>query len=189
MNDTSPYTELGITICGWAGEGKTTLAQNLQADLILRSIMSSGNFVREFVAKNGMTMDEYERLAEEDPRYDRAVDDRTREFGLVEKSFVFEGRLGWHCILGSFKVLLTCDDNVRFGRLSERLKKPVDVVREETRDREERMRRRFKKWYGIDRLDDRSRFDVTVDTSEKSPAAVAEEVVAAVCRLRSLVLV
>jgi cytidylate kinase len=169
---------LVITISGPHGTGKSTYAKPLARALNLRYV-SAGEVFRELAKERKMTLEDFSRLAEQDPSVDRMIDERTKRIAK-EGGVVIDAQLAaWMAKdLATAKVLLVAPDETRFKRIAEREHVAIAEARKETLAREEIQRRRYKKYYGIN-AGDLSIYDLRIDTTasiEQTRALVIEKV-------------
>lgn len=155
-----------ITIFGLAGVGKSTtgkiLAQKLGYDYI-----STGKVFRKMAEDNNMTLVEFEHFSENDPKYDKQVDEVfVKEYSRNNSNFVLDSRLAWYFIPDSIKIRLFCDDQERIRRVAERENKDYETAKRETMDREGVIFEKYKKLYGLDDITNPNNFDLNVDTSK-----------------------
>ncbi|MDD1743436.1 MAG: AAA family ATPase [Methanomassiliicoccales archaeon] len=165
-----------ITISGPPGSGKTTVCKLLAARLGYRYVIS-GIVFREMAAKLNLSLTEFGRLAQDDPKYDRMIDESMVALAAADHDIVLEGRLAGHNLarqkLLAFKVYLDADPMVRAARILEREKGDLRAVTTEMLDRERCEADRYLQWYGID-VNDMSVYDLIVDTSNTPPEKVVE---------------
>lgn len=162
-----------ITIFGLAGTGKTTAGKML-AEKLGYEYMSSGSIFRSYAEKLGMTLNQFEELANSNDEYDKKLDTEVAIYGKKNKGFVFESRLAWHFIPDSFKVSLICPLEERISRIAHREGKSFDKVFDETLHREELITKRYKNYYDIDNFADAKNFDFVVDTGPNNAEKVVE---------------
>lgn len=162
-----------ITIFGLAGTGKTTAGKML-AEKLGCAYVSTGNIFRSYADEKGMTLNEFEELANKTDEYDRRLDTETAVYGKKNHNFVFESRLAWHFIPDSFKIVLVCPLEERVSRMAHREGKSFDKVFEETLQREELITKRYKNYYGIENFDNPKNFDFVVDTGPNNAEKVVE---------------
>ncbi len=167
-----------ITIFGLAGTGKSSTAKRL-ADILGYEFKSSGNMFREMAAEANMTLNEFEKVCQEDPNYDKMLDARVGEYGKTHDNFIFESRLAWYYIPDSFKVMLVCGETERIQRVAERENKTFEQVQNETLEREGSIYKRFKEYYDIDNINDTSHYNLIVDTQKNNLEEVVTLILAA----------
>ena len=130
-----------------------------------------GQLFREEAVRRGMTLAEYNALAQEDEAVDRSIDDRQLDL-LRGGGVILEGRLaGWLAQrhdLQAFKVWVVCDEAERIRRLVERDGGDRHTQREAMRDRVRREADRYGRYYGAD-LSDLSFYDLVLDSTTVSP--------------------
>ena len=163
-----------VTLSGPAGGGTSTTAADL-AEALGYDHVSGGDVFRSMADERGLTPLELNRLAEDDEEIDRALDRRQREIAAERDDVVLESRLaGW---MAGEHVDLRCwldaPLGVRAERIADREDKPVDLAREETEVREQSEARRYREYYGID-IEDRSIYDLAVNTARWGPETVAD---------------
>mgnify|MGYP001582568055 FL=1 len=172
-----------ITISGFPGSGKSTVAKILEKKLGLKRYYMGG-LRREAARKKGITLEELNKLGETDPSTDKIVDDLLFKLGKTEDNFIAEGRTAFYFIPNSIKFFLDIDLKEGARRTFEEKKKGSDrnetitkTVEEELELHKERIendRRRYKKYYGFDCYDT-SKYDFVIDTTNLSPEEVAEK--------------
>lgn len=150
--------------------------------------MSAGDFARAMADKMRISLDEFEIRAQKDFALDSEIDIRTLDFGQENGSFVFDGRMAWQAVPSSLKILLICEDEVRFRRIADHRGMTFERAREQTLMREKSIRDRFSRWYRISRFDDPIHFDIVIDTTRSSPGEVVEKIIKAMIE-RSYVIV
>lgn len=171
-----------VTISGPPGGGKSTVAAAI-ADALEYEHVSGGDIFRASAAERGLTLAEFNELAEEDPAIDRDLDRRQRERAREGEALVLESRLsGWMAgDLADLKVWLNAPLDVRAARIAEREDQDVAATREATLEREASERERYERYYGID-YEDLSIYDLGVNTARWGEEATTEFLLAAVRR-------
>jgi len=128
----------------------------------------------------GMTLAEFGSYAHGRPEIDRELDERLQA-RASEGRCVIESRLaGWlvtRAGLPAVRVWVDCDDEVRAARVAERDGISVDQARVDNAERSALERIRYRSAYGID-LDDRSTYDLILDSSADGPQVLADTIVA-----------
>jgi predicted cytidylate kinase len=165
-----------ITISGPPGSGKTTVCKLLADKLGYRFIIS-GIVFREMASKLQLPLSEFGKLAEEDPQYDQMIDDSMVAMAMEDNDIVMEGRLSAYNLarrdIPALKVYLDASPKVRAARIMEREKGDPKAVMKEMLKREECEAVRYSRWYGID-INDKSVYDLIVDTSDVPPEKVVD---------------
>jgi cytidylate kinase len=169
-----------ITISGPIGSGKSTVAARL-ADALSMEHVSGGDIFRELAAERGYTPLEFNKLAEEDDQIDRDLDRRQREIATNRDNLVLESRLaGWMAgDLADLKCWFDAPEAVRAQRVAEREDQDFDTAHSEMRARAASEAKRYQAYYGID-FEDRSIYDLALNTARWSPDAVVSIVRTAV---------
>ena len=164
-----------ISITGGPGTGKTSVAK-LLAERLGYKFYSVGGIRGQMAIERGITINELNTLGETDPSTDVPVDDKQRELGTTEDNFVIEGRVSWHFIPHSFKVLLTCDTDEAARRIYEARKAQpedrqdepeyasIDDVKTAIEERVASDVRRYQKYYNIDYRDP-AHYDFVLETA------------------------
>ncbi|MHB8632408.1 MAG: (d)CMP kinase [Thermoplasmatota archaeon] len=167
-----------ITIGGLPGTGTSTLCK-LLAERLSMPYMYAGGLFREEAIRRGMTLAEFSALCQRDPSVDAALDDR--QLGVLRKGgLIVEGRLaGWLASrhrLPALKIWLTCDPKERVRRVVRRDGGDEDTQRAATEAREASEADRYRRYYGAD-IQDKSHYDLILDSTESTPEALMAEVV------------
>lgn len=166
-----------ITISGFPGSGTTTIAKKLAEKLDLKHA-NIGEMFRELAEKHKMDLQNFEEYCEDNPEIDVELDKKQDEM-LKKGNIIMEGRLsGWIAHLKkipAFKIWLDCNENERIRRLIEREGGEIFDKKEEMKKRIEIEKRRYKKFYGID-LEDKSIYDLVIDTSKLTPDEIIEKI-------------
>ncbi len=162
-----------ITISGLPGTGKTTVAKLLSEKLGIK-LISAGDIFRRLAEQKGLTLEEFGKLAEENPEIDFLVDRTQKELAEKEKDAVIDGRLsGWFVKDADLRVWLFADAEIRYSRIASRESKDISVARLETKKREELEKRRYSKFYSID-LEDTSIYDLSINSGRFYPEEIVK---------------
>lgn len=169
-----------VTISGPPGSGKSTVASTL-ADHLEYDHISGGDIFRGLAEDRGLTLEEFNELAEEDPQIDKDLDRQLRETARDRDDVVLESRLaGW--MAGEYadiKIWLDAPLGIRARRIAEREDKTPAAARAETEKRERSETARYEDYYGID-FDDLTIYDLSVNTARWGPDSVTDVVLYAV---------
>jgi len=171
-----------ITISGKPGSGKSSTADRV-AELLGYTRHSSGDMVRRVLAKEGMSLEEYNRRASDEHDLDDRVDEELRSLRNA-KDVIVDSRLGFYWIPESFKVYLDLDMELATARIFKDAvnnKKRRDAgeggsslpdIARKVRERMQDEQSRFRSLYGIDPYNT-GHFDLVIDTSRHDPQSVA----------------
>ncbi|MCI4317494.1 MAG: cytidylate kinase family protein [Thermoplasmata archaeon] len=164
-------SELLVTVTGPAGSGKSTAGRSAAQKLGL-DFFSAGELFRAEAKRKGMDLAEFSLYAEQHDEVDRSLDEAMLE--LARRGHLLEGRItGALCHRRKIPVLyvvVTAREEVRLKRLAHRDGQSLDEARRLTHLREQSEEARYRRLYGIDL--DREPADLTVDSSDLSPAQV-----------------
>ena len=159
-----------ITLGGMPGSGKSSTGRKL-AELLGYKRLSSGDFFRDMAHKRGISVEEINKVAENDISLDHATDAWIRTQG-ENQDFVIDSRTAFHWIPNAFKVFLKLDPHVaaqrtflhiqKEGRIGQIAVSAEDVY-EKTLARIDSERNRYATLYGLDYTDE-SQYDLIVDT-------------------------
>ncbi len=170
-----------ITISGPPGSGKTTVCNLLSQRLEMRCVIS-GQLFREMAKEQGLSLADFGSLCELGPQHDRALDERIVEIARKNKDIILEGRLAAHMLhrhgLAALKVYLDADTEERAERVAGREKITEDTAKEEVLVREACEERRYQTYYDID-INDKTIYDLVVDTTHLTPDQVVDKIVGA----------
>jgi cytidylate kinase len=169
-----------VTISGLPGSGTTTVSR-LVADALGLDRLPGGEVFRQMAAEAGMSLAEFGVHAQGHPEIDRELDDRL-EARALEGGCVIESRLaGWlatRARIPAVRVWVDCDDQVRAARVAEREGTTLTQALIDNAERSDLERARYQAVYAID-LDDRSTYDLVLDSSTDPAQALADEIVSA----------
>ncbi|MEZ4104047.1 MAG: cytidylate kinase family protein [Candidatus Paceibacterota bacterium] len=171
-----------ITLSGKPGSGKSSTADKV-AEMLGYTKYSSGDMVRDILAKEKMTLAEYNAKAKNDHALDDRVDKQLRDL-RSKNDIIVDSRLGFYWLPESFKVYLDLDMQVATVRIFKdavsnnmrtkggELANSLDTVASQVQKRMEDERSRFKELYNVDPYNP-AHFDFVVDTSRHTPQTVA----------------
>lgn len=167
-----------ITISGLPGSGTTTVSR-LVADALGLELLPGGEVFRQMAAEAGMTLADFGVHAQDHPEIDRELDDRL-EVRAAAGGCVIESRLaGWlatRARLRAVRVWVDCADEVRAARVAEREGTSLGQALLDNAERSGLERARYQAVYGVD-LDDRSTYDLILDSTSEQPDALSAAIV------------
>jgi cytidylate kinase len=172
-------SNLFITVSGPPGCGATTVCEGLSTALDC-GYVSGGDIFRQLADDRGLSLSQLIAKTDETDEIDRALDQRLRtiaeKWGASNKPFVLESRLaGW--LAGNradLRVWLDAPDEVRVDRTRDRAEMEAEM-----RVREVSEAGRYRSYYGID-VNDRSFYDLAINTARWSPEATLQMILSAV---------
>jgi len=172
--------KIKITITGDLGSGKSSVCTILQEQYSLRRY-STGVIQREIAKKYQMTTYELNKYMEDHPEIDHEIDEGLRNLAKVEENLIVDSRMAWHFVPDTFKVFLTVDIQEAARRImaaergdTEQYSSMEDAI-EQLRARKQSENSRYLQQYGVD-CADLNNFDVVIDTTDKTPQEVADEI-------------
>lgn len=172
-----------ITISGLPGAGTSTVAQLVAAAVGVERV-DGGTVFRLMAAEQGLGVGDFSTVAEGNPEIDLELDQRLAD-RVKAGDVVLESRLaGWIVTieeLEATRVWIDADERERARRVAGREHADEATALDANRSREASERRRYQTYYGID-LDDRSIYDLVIDSTTMAPAAIAESIVAVATR-------
>ena len=172
-------SNLFITVSGPPGCGATTVCEGLSTVLDC-GYVSGGDIFRQLADDRGLSLSQLIAKTDETDEIDRALDQRLRtiaeKWGASNKAFVLESRLaGW--LAGNradLRVWLDAPNEVRVDRTRDRAEMEAEM-----RVREVSEAGRYRSYYGID-VNDRSFYDLAINTARWSPEATLQMILSAV---------
>ncbi len=164
-----------ITISGIGGVGKSTIAKMLAEKLNYKKL-SGGYFFRKMAEENNMNIYEFDDFVKKNPEFDIKLDEMQKEYGEKNNNFVLESRIGWFFIPDSYKIKLTCDEEIRLKRIQERDGGKIEVIRKKESERLKSIQERYFKLYGIKNFSDDKNFDLIINTTNLTPEEIINEI-------------
>lgn len=166
-----------ISLAGDLGSGKSTVAKIL-SEKYGAEIVSGGRIQREFAAKMGITIEQFNILMETDRSYDKRLDDLLASYDKISGNFIFDSRMSWFFVPSATSFYLKTEPMVAAKRVFEALRS--DEIFESVNDaykslssRRDSESKRYKEYYGQD-ITDMANYDHVVDTTCFSPEQVVE---------------
>ena len=171
-----------ITISGPPGSGKSTACSKLSERLGLEAVIF-GKIFRELAAEKNLSLGELGIIAEKDPSIDKMIDSRILEIAKANDDIILESRLSaFMCArndIKAFKIYLDASPEVRMARIGVREGETVEEACAKTEDRQRSEAKRYKMYFDID-IDDRSVYDLVINTDNLDPDQVVETIIDAV---------
>ncbi|BAB65393.1 (d)CMP kinase [Sulfurisphaera tokodaii] len=163
-----------IVISGPPGSGKSTVAKILSKNLSLKYI-SAGHIFRELAEKEGLSLLELNKKAEENFEIDKKIDREIFRIASTEKNIIIESHIGGWLLkdIADITVYLNASIEIRAMRIAKRDNIPFTKAIEQIIEREESHSRRFLAYYGID-LSDLSVFDLVINTDNLQPDEISK---------------
>lgn len=163
-----------ISINGTEGSGKSTLAKLLAKKLDWPHYYIGG-IRREMAKKRGLTLNEFNKLGETDPRTDLEVDKYQKKLSKKQSRFIIEGRTSWFFIPNSLKIYIDVDEKIGAERIFKELQKPnarneakkIKTLKDVILKNQERRasdNKRYWKYYKI-KVHDKRHFNFILNTS------------------------
>ncbi|HVO23404.1 MAG TPA: AAA family ATPase [Candidatus Margulisiibacteriota bacterium] len=166
-----------ITISGLPGSGKTTVARLLSTRLGLPHVYA-GDLYRKEAVDRGLSLEEFNRLSENDHSIDRALDARMAEYAK-QGNLILEGRLAAFIArqegVDALKVWLTASEEVCARRVAQREGNDWQKVQQLNSLRQASDAKRYRAIYGFD-LNDTSIYDLVLNSDNQTPEALAEQI-------------
>lgn len=165
-----------LVISGDIGSGKTTLARELAKELGYNYRYTGGIF-REYAAKEGKTLEEFDKAIVHDPERERAIDDEMKKFMLEGDNRIAEGRMAPFFPtpegIKRINLFLKASEGVAVKRKAAEIESQggwadQKIIAKEIQERKRYAGDRYRKLYGIEDYLDPSHFDYIVDTSDLS---------------------
>lgn len=164
---------LFITVSGPPGCGATALCIRL-SEAMECPYVSGGDIFRDLAEDRDMTLTQLSAKAQESDAIDRALDRRllsiAETWGTANEPFILESRLaGW--LAGNradLRIWLDAPEEVRKARISDREETAAEMSVREVNEAG-----RYQSYYDID-LDDRTFYDIQINTARWSKEGVFE---------------
>jgi cytidylate kinase len=161
---------LTIAVSGLHGAGTTTVATALAEAFDLR-YLSAGMIFRQLAQERGVTLAEFSKIAEENPKIDQEIDNRTQREAELGNVVIDAYIAGWVARRqADLTLYLHAPLEVRALRIANRESRNYEEILKETQIREESESSRFREFYGIDVTDTRL-FDLVLNTDNFNAVA------------------
>lgn len=173
-----------LTISGFAGSGKTTVATGLSRELGFAHI-SAGDVFRELARERAMSLEQLSKLAEIEPEIDKMVDRRQAELAQSRPHAVVDGRLSGWVLKADIAVWLKAPLEIRAQRIAGREGKQQAAALHETRLRDSSETVRYHTFYDID-VTNLDIYDLVIETTHWDQYAVIAIIAQAVNAYRKV---
>ncbi|MFA6081648.1 MAG: cytidylate kinase family protein [Patescibacteria group bacterium] len=164
-----------ITISGKICTGKSTLLRSLQKELNWPVFMT-GQLFREYVKKNKLNL---EHVEEQNEALTKKIDFKVRNMLKLPGNLIVDGWMSG-IMANNFpnilKVLLVCDDNIRYQRFADREKISSNEAKLRVDERQNNWLSKLKKIYKRDDFMDPKNYDLVIDTSDLSLQDILKKV-------------
>ncbi|MGB9635091.1 MAG: (d)CMP kinase [Candidatus Micrarchaeia archaeon] len=159
-----------ISIAGFTGAGKTTVAELLSKRLNVPHICFS---FKDEARLRGMSLMELQILAAQNKRIDIEFDERQRERMNQCKDFVTSTWLGPWFANADLNVWLYAEDGVRAERVAKRDGISTEEALKNIRLRDQQNKERYLKLYNI-KIGDINKFDICINTEKYLPNNICD---------------
>lgn len=160
-----------IAVGGPPGSGTSTVCRILRERTGFKYVYA-GEIFRNLARERCLSLLEFGRTCENDPDIDRTIDEMMLELARSGEDMILEGRMIAPLCkmenIGSLRVFIFADKEVRARRLMERDGGVLEEVIEKMEERELSERRRYEDFYGVD-PEDHSHYDIVIDSSKLTP--------------------
>lgn len=170
-----------VTISGNPGSGKSTIAKNV-AKKLGYNFYSIGDLRGKMAIDRGLTIDQLNKIGEEESWTDNQADEYQVELAKKEDNFVVDSRLGFHFIPNAVKIFLKVDEEESAKRVfedqrkDEEKKNNIEAVKEMLGKRVESDRERYLKYYNVNHLD-LNHYDFVLDTTSLTIEEVEQKLI------------
>lgn len=159
-----------ICISGLSGCGKNTVGAKVAEKLKLRPVQIS---FKEEAKRRKMTLMELQKIASRDKKLDLKLDARIAKEAEKGDCVVMTWLGPWIVRNADLRVWLEASEEERARRVAGRDKMAKKEALRHVRARDSNNKMRYKKYYRID-IDDRSVFDIVINTGRFAPEQSAE---------------
>lgn len=172
-----------ITVSGIVGSGKSTISKILAKRLRIE-YHSVGKIMRKMALDKKIPLIELSKISEKTDSIDKELDELQIEIGKTSDNFVMDSRLGFYFIPDSYKIFLDVDIETAVKRIHsdkrhDEAYESIEKAKEDIIQRINSEKLRYKKYYGID-FPHGCKFDLIIDTNNKSIEEIVEEILNAI---------
>ncbi len=166
-----------ISFNGQEGSGKSTIA-TMVAQKLSWPRYYMGQMFRDMAKEKELDLVEFRKICDNDPNFDKKVDDYVVKLSKEQDHFIIESRTAWHFIPDSLKIYLKVDPLAAAERILKSMSKEqnrgnednksgltsIEKIKESILKRRKEDSERYFSLYGI-RQDDEKNYDLIVDTT------------------------
>ncbi|MFX1592312.1 MAG: (d)CMP kinase [Promethearchaeota archaeon] len=168
-----------IVISGLHGTGKSIIGK-LIAERLGVQYYSTGQAFRDLAHEMNMTLEEFTKYVEKNPKVDQKLDNKIIEIAR-KGNIIIDSQLGGYILksIADFKILLTCPLEIRVKRMSERDNTNYEKKLKETTLREKSELKRFNRLYQIDLSDEKEikkLYDLIINTEKLTIEEVIDKI-------------
>ncbi len=163
-----------IVISGQIASGTTTAARTLAKEFGL-DLHVAGEFFRKYFEEHHIPLAQKDKIPDE---IDRQIDKGLTDLAASQKPVVIDAHYFGYFTRDMphvLKVLLTCDDEVRYERAKSRISTFVET-KQDVKEREKGLDAKFRKLYADENFLDPKFFDMIIDTTNTKPEEVAGKI-------------
>lgn len=158
-----------IAIAGLTGSGKNTVGEFLAKSLGIRMVCPT---MKDMAKKEGVSLIEFQKMAELDPNIDLKFDLLLKE-ECAKGDAIVTTWLGAWITKPDVAIFLNAKNTTRAERIMGRDKMPFATALKHVKQRDSQNKKRYKKLYSID-ITDTSIFDVVINSDKFNPGQVNE---------------
>ena len=163
---------LKITVSWAAGSWKTTLIKAIVEKYGMETIDVGKVFFRDKAVARGITVDEYDKIVENDPQEDRNIEEDVKNFmETCSKDIIVSRRMWFYIMPDIVSIWLDVSPEEWARRVfeddrgkQEKKYASIEEALQSNHDRMERLRQRLLKVYNVD-FTDRSHYTKVIDTT------------------------
>jgi cytidylate kinase len=153
-----------IAVSGFTGSGKNTLGSLIAEELSYQNVSPT---FKDLADKEGVSLMEFQKMAEKDHEIDKKFDDLLRE-EASSGDCVVTTWLGPWIVNADLRIRLFADPKIRASRISGRDEMGLEAAEEHVLERDQRNIDRYLDVYGIDIRDD-AIFDICLNSGVFKP--------------------
>jgi cytidylate kinase len=164
-----------ITISGKICTGKTTLLKNLESKLNWPVFMT-GKLFRQYVAEHKFDL---EKVEEQNESLTKKIDYQVKDMIHAPGNLIVDGWMSGimaNKLPDVLKILLVCQDKVRYQRFAEREKIDLDEAKKRVDERQSNWLKKLEKIYNRNDFMDPKNYDLVLDTSIFTSDEILEKV-------------